>query len=38
MLLLDNDYAMPTSGMKLATPPELVEHRQAIVVTQITIS
>jgi hypothetical protein len=38
MLLLDNAFAMPTSGMKLALPPELVEHRQATVVTQITIS
>jgi len=38
MLLLDNAFAMPTSGMKLAFPPELVEHRQATVFTQITTS
>jgi hypothetical protein len=38
MLLLDNAFAMPTSGMKLAFPPELVAHRQATVFTQITIS
>jgi hypothetical protein len=37
MLLLDNAFAMPISGMKLALPPELIEHRQATVVTQITI-
>jgi hypothetical protein len=35
MLLLDNAFAMPTSGMKLALPPELVDYRQAI---QLTIS
>jgi hypothetical protein len=35
MLLLDNAFAMPTSGMKLALPPEIVEYRQA---TYITIS
>jgi len=38
MLLLDNAFAMPTSGMKLAFPPELVEHREATVFTQITTS
>jgi len=35
MLLLDNAFGMPTSGMKLALLPEIVGYCQA---TQITIS